>query len=138
MKHYVLDSYALLAYFGREPGYTIVSELLIRSISDVQLYLSLINFGELAYILERQQGSGRAIEMLKDIRRLPITLCGVDENRVLAAAHVKAQYPISYADAFATALAQELNATLVTGDPEFSRVAEIISMLWLPQTERSA
>ena len=71
--------------------------------------------------------------MLEDIRRLPITLCGFDEKRVIAAAHVKARHPVSYADAFAVALAQELKAVVVTGDPEFKKVEPLVSVLWLRQ-----
>jgi len=50
----------------------------------------------------------------------------------LAAAHVKAHHPISYADAFAVALAQEMDASVVTGDPEFECVEELIPVVWLP------
>jgi len=129
--HYVLDSYALLAYFENEEGAAIVTELIEGTIEGVSLFLSLINFGEVAYISERERGREEAMDMLEDIRRLPIVLCGVDERRVLAAAHIKAGYPISYADAFTVALAQELGATIVTGDPEFKKVEDLVAMLWL-------
>ncbi|MEW5989188.1 MAG: PIN domain-containing protein [Chloroflexota bacterium] len=46
---------------------------------------------------------------------------------------MKAAYPLSYADAFAAALAQELKATLVTGDPEFRPLIALIAIEWLPQ-----
>ena len=55
----------------------------------------------------------------------------VTEDRVFAAAHIKANYSVSYADAFAIALAQELNAAIVTGDPEFQAVEKIVRILWL-------
>ena len=100
---YVLDSYALFAYFGDEEGADIVADLIKRTAEDVSLFLSLINFGEVAYITEREKGTRRAVELLEDIRRLPITLSRIDEQRVLAAAHVKAHHPVSYADAFAIA-----------------------------------
>jgi hypothetical protein len=38
---------------------------------------------------------------------------------------------ISYAGAFAVALAQEMTATLVTGDPEFKRVESLVKIMWL-------
>ena len=38
---------------------------------------------------------------------------------MLAAAHIKAGHALSYADAFAVAVAQELDAVMLTGDPEF-------------------
>lgn len=55
----------------------------------------------------------------------------MDEKTVLAAAHIKANYAVSYADAFAIALAQELKATVVTGDPEFGGVEKMVDILWL-------
>ena len=39
-----------------------------------------------------------------------------------AAAHLKTDCPIAYADCFAAALSQIKKATLVTGDPEFRKV----------------
>lgn len=128
---YVLDSYALFAYFGDEEGADIVADLIKRTAEDVSLFLSLINFGEVAYITEREKGTQQAVELLEDIRRLPITLSRIDEERVLAAAHIKADYPVSYADAFAIALAQEFGASVVTGDPEFKKVESVVPVLWL-------
>jgi ribonuclease VapC len=69
--------------------------------------------------------------MLKDLRALPITLDLVSEERILGAARIKAEHALSYADAFAVALAQELGATVVTGDPEFQNVAAIVNVMWL-------
>lgn len=53
----------------------------------------------------------------------------------MAAAHVKARYAISYADAFAVVTAQNHQAVLVTGDPEFRPVAkdDLIVVEWLPR-----
>jgi predicted nucleic acid-binding protein len=43
----------------------------------------------------------------------------------------KAGHGISYADAFSAALAQSENATMVTGDPEFNSVTELVQIEWL-------
>ena len=48
------------------------------------------------------------------------------------AAHIKAGHAISYADAFAVALAQDRGATILTGDPEFKEVEHLIPIEWLP------
>ncbi len=128
---YVLDSHALLAYFEGEVGADLVADLIERTVEDAMLFLSLVNFGEVAYITERERGAEQAAELLEDIRRLPIVLSGVNEERVLAAARIKAHYPLSYADAFAVALAEELGATVVTGDPEFRAVEPVVPVLWL-------
>jgi ribonuclease VapC len=65
--------------------------------------------------------------------KIPITLIQASEERILAAADLKAQYPISYADAFAAALAKELDAKVVTGDPEFKTLEPAILVHWLPE-----
>lgn len=41
------------------------------------------------------------------------------------------EYPISYADCFALASALEHSAILVTGDPEFKKVRDLIEILWI-------
>ncbi len=133
MPDYVLDSYALLAYFNSEEGDDVVKELLNTALDgEVTLYLSLINLGEIYYLIRRRRGMEKAQETLETLRSLPVTLCNVSEARVLAAADFKAEYPISYADAFAAALAQELGATLVTGDPEFKKLEPVFTISWLP------
>lgn len=131
MENYVLDSFALLTYFNREAGHGIVSDLLLRTINDARLYMSIMSLGELVYIFERRLGLDQANAMLADLRRLPVVLCAVDESRILDAAHIKAQYPLAYADAFVVALAQEINATIVTGDPEFAQISHLAPILWL-------
>ncbi len=133
---YVLDSFALLAYFQAETGGHQVREL-FEAARDHQaiLRISLINVGELFYITYREQGQSRAEEMLRDLRTLPIAFDGASEEQIFASARIKATYPLSYADAFAVALAQELNATLVTGDPEFKNVTSLINVLWLTTTK---
>jgi len=129
---YVLDSYAILAYFQAEPGGLKVKELLKQAkAEDVVTSMSLINLGEVIYNTGRKLGECRAKEILDDIMLLPIEFAEVTRTRVLAAAQIKTQYPISYADAFAVSLAQELNATIVTGDPEFKQVDSLVTLFWL-------
>jgi ribonuclease VapC len=131
---YVLDSFAILAYFQAEPGGPVVRDLMQAARDrSAALSMSMINVGEILYIASRRRGAQRAEEMLADLRALPITLCAASEQRILAAARIKAEFTLSYADAFAVGLAQDLNATLVTGDPEFQSVDQRIPILQLPQ-----
>jgi len=128
---YVVDSYALMTYLGDEAGAEQVKALLRQAQDNkATLYLSLINLGELAYIVERRYGSERLQEVFARLAQLPIII-EASLERVLAAAHVKAQYAVSYADAFAIALAQEKEAPVVTGDPEFKKVEHLVKVVWL-------
>ena len=131
---YVLDSFAMLAYFEAEAGGAAV-RVLLEAARDRQaaLGMSMINVGELYYILHRERGVDQAEAALDDLRALPITLYAATDERIVAAARLKAQHPVSYADAFAATLAQELNALLVTGDPEFKAVESQVGVMWLPR-----
>jgi len=129
---YVLDAFALLAYLRGEPGAERVRDLLLRARSgEARLYLCLVNYGEVLYISERQGGRPAAEEAIRIIDHLPLETVLADRDLTFAAAHLKARYPISYADAFAAALAQKLSATLVTGDPEFRKVEALVEIEWL-------
>ena len=133
-KQYVFDSFALLAYFGNEPGAETVEQLLRQAQGEtVTIHLSLVNLGEVYYITQRERGPDVAMTTLALIDQLPLHQQAIDRPRVLAAAALKANYAISYADAFAAALAQQLQGPVVTGDPEFQKVASLVEILWLPQ-----
>ena len=120
---YVLDSYALLAYFEAEPGGEQVSRLLeVAKEGKCHLYMCVVNLGEVVYIVERERGLPKAQEALARVDELPIEVINVDRTLTLAAAHLKMDCPIAYADCFAAALSQTKNAILVTGDPEFHKV----------------
>lgn len=49
----------------------------------------------------------------------------------VVAAHIKAHLAISYADAFAVALAQEIEGKVVTGDPGLQKVEAVAPVWWL-------
>lgn len=129
---YVLDAFALLAYLRGELGAERVRDLLLRARSgEARLYLCLVNYGEVLYISERQGGRPAAEEAIRIVDHLPLEIVPADRDLTFAAAHLKARYPISWADAFAAALAQKLSATLVTGDPEFRKVEAVVEVEWL-------
>lgn len=129
---YVLDSHALVAYLQNEAVANQVETLLDQAAANTTtIYMSLINLGEIAYLVERRRGTTRCRDVLNELAAFPVQFEQVTLDRVLAAAHVKAHHAISYADAFAVALAQELDATIVTGDPEFKQVEPLVQIRWL-------
>lgn len=129
---YILDSYAILAYLGDEEGMERVREILVEAFrGECHAAISLINLGEVLYITERERGLAKAQEVLALIEQLPIEILTADRQAVLTAAHIKALYPVAYADAFAIAAAQALGGVLVTGDPEFETANDIIRIEWI-------
>lgn len=129
---YILDSYALFAYFQAEPAGAKVRDILKEaSAGAVAVFLSVISLGEIYYIVARKRGEEKAGEITELISRLPVGLVDATKERVLAAARVKAQHPVSYADAFVVATAIEFTATIITGDPEFKETESRVAVLWL-------
>lgn len=129
---YVLDSFALLAFFWQEKGYRKVKLAFEQVVNNqATIHMSRVNFGETFYMAWKKRNSQNAEKILLDIVALPIIFEEATESRIMAAARLKAHYTISYADAFAAVLAQELNATLLTGDPEFKSVEHLITIDWL-------
>jgi len=124
MAHFVLDSYALLAFFRNEEGGEKVEQLLNEAAADKhELYLTCINAGEVYYMSYRKDGATKAELVWKALRQFPIHIIDADLEFTLVAAKLKAKYSISYADAFAAALTIKRKATLITGDDEFSALS---------------
>ena len=93
----------------------------------------MISFGEVLYMTERYRGLVKAQKVQGLIESLPIEIVDASRNLVLSAAHIKANHALSYADAFVVALAQREGAVVLTGDPEFQTVEELIHIEWLPK-----
>jgi len=133
---YVLDAYAMLAYLRREAGWRAVKALL-RDATEQRADLSIcvVNLGEVLYMTERRLGAERARATLGHVEQLPVQSIDADRALTLRAARVQAGHSISYADAFVVALAQLRDATVVTGDPEFGVVEQLVRVRWLPQSK---
>ncbi len=124
MAHYVLDSYALLAFFRNEKGGEEVEQLLSEAAAgNHELYLTCINAGEVYYMSCRKDGTAKAELVWKAIQQFPIHIAEINLEFTLAAAKLKAKYTLSFADAFAAAFAIRRKATLITGDDEFKALS---------------
>ena len=129
---FILDSFALLAYLQDEPAAPRVETLLENAKKEkCLLMISIINLGEILYITERRGGVSKAQIALSLIQQLPIEVLPADEKAVFLAAHIKANYSISYADSFVVAAAVEKAAVILTNDPEFESTKLIVRVEWL-------
>jgi len=132
-----LDAFALLAWLQDEVGADEVESYIERAAheEDFFCYLSTINLGEVFYRLLRVRGVDEAEAFWEDVRRgsLPVNLVEPTRNRIREAARIKGQYPIAYADAFATQVAREKGVPLVTRDPELGVLEDkgLLSIIWL-------
>lgn len=133
---FILDSFAILAYLGGEPGKVRVQEILSQAeSSDYKAVLTLVNLGEVAYIIEREEGLAQAQLALGLIEQLPVEILPADRELVFAVAHIKANYPLAYADAYSAAAGLLLNGMVLTGDPEFARLGDLVQVEMIAQNE---
>lgn len=120
MANFVLDSYSLLAFFRDEPGADAVEKLLNEAAEDKhELYITVVNVGEVYYMSCRKDSVAKANQVWEAMRKFPLHFIEIGMDLSLAAAKIKANYKLSYADAFAAAVTIQKKATLVTGDNEF-------------------
>lgn len=129
----LFDSYALLAYLNKEPGFEMVRNILnIAQNSGQFILMNEINVGETFYILFRERGQKKSEYFLDTIlNSLPIVMIPNSFQHVIEAARIKAEYTISFADCFAIATACREGASVITGDPEFKKVEHMVDIEWI-------
>jgi uncharacterized protein len=132
VKTRVLDSWAILEWMsGRQPAMHVVDQLLADAERGrARLLMSAINVGEVYYFLRKHQNRALSDAWRESSQTLPVTLDVPALDDIWNAALLKGRFPISYADAFAAALAQKYNCPLATGDPEF-RSVDHLKLDWI-------
>ncbi len=135
MKHYVLDANAVLRYFavGDGQGGEKVRGLFEQAErNQAQLSMSVINMGEVFYILLKHIGEQRALHYIQVLQHA-VTMIDADANSTIDAATLKHQYKLGYADSFAAALALASKATLVSADASFEKIGKSLKWIRLPK-----
>ena len=119
----VLDSFALIGYLENQMFSSRVEKILKQAREGKSLiYLHAIHLGEVYYLTLREQGQDLADLAYARIRAFPLTYIEIiDEELLRTAAKLKAKYPVSYADAFAAAIAVINNAFLLPVIRSFKR-----------------
>lgn len=128
---YVIDAQPLVAFIKREVHWQRVSDAISASSrGEISLRLTSVNAGEVVLASERVLGSfvgHRVLEAVQHWTQVEST----DLELAARAAWFKLRGGISYADCFAAALAHRDGIPLITGDPEFRRVEDVVRIAWL-------
>jgi predicted nucleic acid-binding protein len=128
----VLDSWSVLAFIGGEPKGKEALELLTQIVEEGgSLMMSVVNVGEIWYTIARRVSIEAADEDVEALLKLGVHFINADWDLTRIAAAFKARYRMSYADAYAAALAKDRNALLVTGDPEFKPITNEVRIKFL-------
>jgi predicted nucleic acid-binding protein len=131
-KAYVLDTWAVIAYFEDEPSAQEIADLISNAHDEeIPVYMTVVNAGEVWYTIAREISEEDANSSIKELRDLRIRFEDVDWALAQEAARFKSQHKMSYADCYAAALAKTTKGDLVTGDKEFKPLEDQIKIQWV-------
>lgn len=133
-KAVVLDSWAVIAYLEDEEAAARVADVIADAHEEqIPLLMTVINAGEVWYIVARQTSAGDADASIKQLRDLGIQFVEADWALAKDAGYFKSRNKMSFADCFAAALAKQRRAHLATGDPEFRQIEKEVAITWLKE-----
>jgi len=128
----VLDASALIAYLEKESGYEKVKDAFTRAAeSEKRVLMSVVNWGEVYYLLVKEYGLEKTKEVMSLIGTFPMELVPADEEIASQAALYKAQKKLPYADGYAAALAKLRKGEVITADKDFKLVEDDVKISWL-------
>jgi predicted nucleic acid-binding protein len=123
---WLLDTSALLALRDNEAGAERVAELLQRSQArQGRCLLCFMSRMELLYRVWKDEGERTARLADAQLQSLPLVWVEASDLLLERAAAIKATHPLSVADAWIAAAAEQEGAVLVHKDPEFRSLAQL-------------
>jgi predicted nucleic acid-binding protein len=129
----VLDTSACFAFLENEAGADIVEKYLLDARAErVAVHASFASLTEVEYITIQERSAADAKAALAIMQGWPVRWHHTDDLLCSEAAKLKADYKISFADAFVAATALRINAMLVHKDPEFDALDGVIKLHPLP------
>lgn len=134
MRAAVLDSWAILCYLRGEHDHRRIVDLLTDAAAGkATLSMSLVNLTEVLYSVERLWGRAKAEEIDRLLEGFPVEFVPVDKEQARSAAHFKANNALALGDCYCAALAEQRQAAVYTGDPEFRQLEKQLKIIWLRQ-----
>ena len=128
---FVIDAQPIVGAIRQEAIQPIVERILAASVSGrIRLRLTTVNAGEVVYGVERALGAAAGHRALGQVQEWT-EIVPIDLELAARAGWLKLRGGISDADCFAAALAHRDGIPLITGDPEFERVADLVEVAWL-------
>ena len=130
MKHYLLDTSALLTLRDDEPGADRVAEILALSgHKKARCSGCFMSLMEVFYRVWKDEGEASGRLAYEQCQSLPMEWVHETPELLESAAAHKARHALSLADAWIAASAQLASAVLVHKDPEFEQLAVQQEML---------
>lgn len=131
MKRTALDASAVISFFEGRSGAEEIEELLAQGVAGKnELFMSVVNWGEVYYSTWRTHRHEAAHRMAEEISQLPIEIVNADSELTKSAAVLHAKHNLPYAECFAAALTKLRKAQLAASDRDFFKVKSEIEILF--------
>ena len=122
----------MIAYLEDEKAAEKVADVIADAHEEhIPLLMTVVNAGEVWYIVAREASQADADASIKQLRDLGIEFVDADWELAKGAGNFKSRNKMSFADCFAAALAKHRKAHLVTGDKEFKQIEQEVAITWL-------
>jgi predicted nucleic acid-binding protein len=132
VKRSVLDSSAVITFLKNRSGAEKVAELLrLAEAGERELYMCVVNWGEVFYSVWRAGGKNAAEQVEYEISRMPIRIVDAGVELTKIAVEFKADFKLPYADCFVAAVAKLMNAEVVTADQDFLMVSQQVNVTFI-------
>jgi predicted nucleic acid-binding protein len=132
VKRSVFDASAIITFLHNRPGAEIIEALLHGASGDrEELFLSVVNWGEIYYTTWRANGAKAAEQVAFEVKEMPIRILDVGVELTRIASQFRAEYKLPYADCFVAAVAKSMNAEIVTADQDFLLVNQELSVTFV-------
>lgn len=132
MRRCVLDSSAIITFLKNRPGAEKIAELFtLAEAGERELYMSVVNWGEVIYSVWRAGGEKAAQQIASEISGMPIRIVEVGMALTKIAVEFKAESKLPYADSFVAAIAKLMNAEVVTADQDFLMVNQQVNVTFI-------
>jgi len=132
VKRSVFDASAIITFLHNRPGAEKIEALMNGASSGHrELYLSVVNWGEIYYTIWRANGAKAAQQVALEIAEMPIRLLGVGIELTKIASQFRAESKLPYADCFVAAVAKLMNAEVVTADQDFLTVNQQVNVSFI-------
>jgi len=136
MRLFVLDACAVLAYMNGEKGGAETARVLkLIASGKAEVYMHRVNFLEVYNDVHRNGGKDEAERLFSFFENVGVRFSfRMDDDLLRSASSYKLMFKMSFADSFVLALAEQLDADVVTSDHhEFDSVekAGVLRFLWI-------
>lgn len=136
MNIFTVDACAVIAYLFDEPGSDLFENMLVQARrNEIELVMHAANLGEVYYDILKRNDVQAAQVSYQTVKQFPIRFEDrISDQLIFRIGELKIGHRISYADAFAVAQTNLLNATLITTDhKEFEPLekAGVVTICWL-------